>query len=59
MEWFVITEEEHLGPFEEDTLISMYEKGEITGDSFVWQEGWEEAVAFSDCLLYTSPSPRD
>ena len=48
MEWFVITEEEHLGPFEEDTLISMYEKGEITGDSFVWQEGWEEAVAFSD-----------
>ena len=51
MEWFVITDEEHLGPYEESALLEMYENGDLTDESFIWQEGWEEAVQFQEVFV--------
>ena len=40
-----------------DTLVTVLT---VRADAFYGLEKWEEAlVRYEDCLLYTSPSPRD
>ena len=44
------------GPFDAGTLRSFDEKGYLSIDQLITTE---DLQLFKDCLLYTSPSPRD
>lgn len=55
MEWFLITDNEHLGPFTEEVLHQLFENGEIDKDSRVWKEGWEDSKSYQDTFI-NSPS---
>lgn len=49
--WFVIHNKDHLGPFSEEVLVHLFEAGDIGKDSKVWQEGMEEAISFEEFLI--------
>lgn len=51
MEWFLINQNEHLGPFDEEILHDLYHEGEILKDSLVWREGWTDAKSYEDVFL--------
>jgi len=51
MEWFLINQNEHLGPFEEEVLHDLFKEGEIVKDSLLWREGWTDAQSYEDVFL--------
>ena len=51
MEWFLINQNEHLGPFKEEILHDLFQEGEILKDSLVWREGWTDAKSYEDVFL--------
>ena len=51
MEWFLIKQNEHLGPFSEDAIHQLFSSKEIFGNSFIWREGWKEAQTYSKTFL--------
>lgn len=50
-EWFLIYQNEHLGPYDEDTLVDLYNTGELTEDSLLWKEGDDEGQSYSSLFL--------
>ena len=43
-----------------DVLAVFSREGELIPTAFVWEDGRKYAIdKVSNCLLYTSPSPRD
>ena len=48
IDWFVIQKNEHLGPFSEGELKKLLEIGEISGNTLVWQEGWETGSSYNE-----------
>jgi hypothetical protein len=40
--WFYAKESERLGPVARDTIKQLFEAGQITADTLVWQEGMED-----------------
>lgn len=55
MDWFIIKENDHQGPFEESHLIEMNEKGEIPGDTLIWKEGLDKPGTLNDLVLEAPP----
>ena len=55
MDWFIIKENDHQGPFEESLLIEMNEKGEITSDTLVWKEGLKDPGTLKELILEAPP----
>jgi hypothetical protein len=51
MEWFLIKQNEHLGPFSEDAIHQLFSSKEIVGSTFIWREGWKEAQTYSKTFL--------
>lgn len=51
MEWFLINQNEHLGPFDEEVLHDLFSEGEILKNSLVWREGWTDAKTYEDVFL--------
>jgi hypothetical protein len=51
MEWFLIQEDEHLGPFSADSISEKFDQGELQEDSLVWQEGWVEPRSYKDVFM--------
>jgi hypothetical protein len=51
MEWFLIKQNEHLGPFSEDAIHQLFSTKEIDGATFVWTEGWKDARSYHDVFL--------
>lgn len=51
IEWYLIYQDEHLGPYTEASLMELYEGGELSPNSKMWQEGWDEAKEFGDIFL--------
>lgn len=46
MNWFVIHNTEHLGPFSEDVLEQLYNDGDIQKETLVWKEGMDKAKTY-------------
>ncbi len=53
MQWFVVTEDEQLGPFDEVELKRLFESGEFSDSTEVWREGWDKAKKYKDIFLET------
>lgn len=51
MEWFVIYNNEHLGPFSEAVLHQLYKEGDVSDDTQVWKEGMDESISYKDQFL--------
>jgi hypothetical protein len=58
MEWFLIKQNEHLGPFNKDLLLQLYKDGKIQGESLLWHEGWKKPKSF-DFVFNSSDLPPD
>lgn len=59
MNWFVISKNEHLGPYEEDVLEQLYLAGDIGDDSLVWREGMPEPKTYRQLLLDSKNASED
>lgn len=55
MNWFVINENEHLGPFKEDALNELFRVGELQKDSLIWREGLDEPGTYHDLIVEGLP----
>ena len=55
MNWFVINENEHLGPFKEDALTELFRAGELQNDSLIWREGLDEPGTYHDLIVEGLP----
>jgi hypothetical protein len=53
MEWFVIYNNEHLGPFSERVLHQLFSEGDLNEQSLIWREGLENAVTYEAQFLFT------
>lgn len=51
MEWYLIKQNEHLGPFSKKAILDFYKSKEIDEQTFVWKEGWEKAKTYHDIFL--------
>lgn len=52
MNWFLIKNNEHLGPFDEVQIKELFKKGEITGTDMLWQHGWPDAKSYEEVFLH-------
>lgn len=50
-EWFLIFQNEHLGPYDEPMLHALYNDGEISKDSLIWKEGLDEGQSYDSLFL--------
>lgn len=46
MNWFIIRDQDHLGPFTNEDLDELYCSGEINDDTLVWNEDLEAAIPY-------------
>ena len=51
MEWFLIKQNEHYGPFSEEALHEMFSRGEVREDSLIWSEGLKFPQTYFDSFL--------
>ncbi len=51
MEWFVIYNSEHLGPFSETVLHQLYKEGDVKEETLVWSEGMDDPVSYRDQFI--------
>ncbi|MBD63966.1 MAG: hypothetical protein CME62_02065 [Halobacteriovoraceae bacterium] len=56
MDWFLIKENEHLGPFDEETIRELFADGQCSEDDQVWKDGWADAKTFAEVFLEDDPS---
>ena len=54
IEWFVIYNNEHLGPFSENVLHQLYKEGDVKEDTLVWREGMDEAITYESQFIFTA-----
>lgn len=59
MDWFIIKENEHLGPFELETLHRLYAGGDILDESLIWKEGMNSPSAYGELFLSDPPNEPD
>lgn len=61
MEWYYANNGQQLGPVSQETLLGLYQSGEIKGSDLVWNETMADWVALSAApgLLTTSPGVTD
>lgn len=57
--WYVITGEDHLGPFSEDVLRQLFEAGDIEADTKIWQEGMDNPIDYSSIMNARSAPIED
>lgn len=51
MEWFLIKQSEHLGPFSEEKLKHMLSRKEIGKESQLWREGLAKSISYNDAFI--------
>lgn len=51
MEWFLIQDDEHLGPFSQDALAEKFKRGELDVNSLIWREGWQNPRDYATAFL--------
>lgn len=51
MKWFIIHDNDHLGPFTEDFLSKMYRDGQLIEESLLWTEGMEGPSTFKRIFI--------
>lgn len=51
MEWFVIYNSEHLGPFSETVMHQLYKEGDVKDETLVWREGMDDPVSYRDQFI--------
>jgi hypothetical protein len=56
MDWFIIRDQDHLGPFTQEELEELYASKEISDETLVWNESLKQSVSFSR-LDFDSPPP--
>ncbi|MDH5414733.1 MAG: DUF4339 domain-containing protein, partial [Flavobacteriaceae bacterium] len=57
MEWFVIKENEHFGPYSEQALRQMHFDGIVHNSSLIWREGFENPKSYNDVFYSSSKLP--
>ncbi len=57
MDWFLIYQNEHLGPYDEKSLEDLYSCGDINKDSLIWKEGMSEALSYEH-LFFADDVPE-
>lgn len=55
MDWYVISENEHLGPFKEDVLEDLLKSGKVQEDTMLWCEGMNDPATYRDIFLEEMP----
>jgi hypothetical protein len=50
-QWFIIKDNEHQGPYGENDLFEMYQKGELSGKTQIWQTGLKVTMVYDDLRL--------
>ena len=53
MEWFVIYNNEHLGPFSERVLHQLHAEGDLNDQSLIWREGMDSPITYEAQFLFT------
>lgn len=51
IEWYLIYQDEHLGPYSEANLMELYDSKELAADSLIWCEGQDESCEFQSVFL--------
>lgn len=51
MEWFLIKDREHLGPFSTEALHDLFKQGDFIEDDLVWKDGWSDAKTYKEVFL--------
>ena len=51
MKWFVIKENEHIGPYAEEDIKNLYAQGKINKVSFLWKEGMDEPRSYKSLFI--------
>lgn len=49
--WFIIQDNSHLGPYDEESLHQMYQTGQIDDETFVWCSKIKEQASYGDIFL--------
>ncbi|MCO4752831.1 MAG: DUF4339 domain-containing protein [Bacteriovoracaceae bacterium] len=55
MNWFVIKENEHLGPFQDEDLKRLHINGEISNSTMLWRDGMGKAQSYEDLFVEVAP----
>lgn len=55
MDWFIIRDQDHLGPFTQEDLEELYASNEINDETLVWNESLEESVTYGSLALDEPP----
>lgn len=55
MDWFLIKESEHLGPFSEEGIKELHASGECLDEDLVWRDGWTDAKTFKAVFSEEEP----
>ena len=50
--WFVIHNSEHLGPFSEEVLHQLFSEGDIEQKTLIWKEGMDESISYEEAFLF-------
>lgn len=51
MKWFVIKENEHIGPYSEEDIKNLYAQGKLKNVSFLWREGMDEPRSYKSLFI--------
>lgn len=51
IEWFVIYNSEHLGPFSETVLHQLYKEGDVKEETLIWREGMDDPMSYQDLFI--------
>ena len=50
--WFVIHNSEHLGPFSEEVLHQLFSEGDIEQGTLIWKEGMDDSISYEEAFLF-------
>ena len=56
MDWFIIRNDDHLGPFSDEDLESLYSAQEIVDETLVWNDSLKAPVQYGS-LTFNEPPP--
>lgn len=59
MDWFLIKENEHLGPFDEETIRELFSDGQCSEEDQIWKDGWVDTKTFAEVFLEDQESPPE
>lgn len=58
MNWYIITQKDHLGPFERQALEELRKQGKLDDETLLWREGMQEPQSYGSLFLGDEQPPE-